>query len=247
VPHLPRIANFDDLDPLRAEPGVEVVIVEAGEPIPACDLILIPGSKSTLGDLAFLRAQGWDIDILAHHRRGGRVLGLCGGYQMLGRGVADPDGVEGGAGVVPGLGLLDVETTLTADKTTRAVSGHDVATGEHVAGYEIHLGVTTGPDAGRPMLDLGGRLDGARSMDGRVSGTYVHGLFAADGFRRAFLSLAPSDVAYEAEVEAALDALADHVEQHVDVDALLVIARYTSSATSAARSAAAKRSALAAR
>jgi adenosylcobyric acid synthase len=247
VPHLPRIANFDDLDPLRAEPGVEVVIVETGEPLPVCDLILIPGSKSTLGDLAFLRAQGWDIDILAHHRRGGRVLGLCGGYQMLGRSVADPGGVEGGAGVVPGLGLLDVETTLTADKRTRAVSGRDIATGEYIAGYEIHLGVTAGPDAARPTLDLGGRLDGARSMDGRVSGTYVHGLFAADGFRRAFLSLAPSDVAYEAEVEAALDALADHVEQHVDVDALLAIAGYTSSATSAARSTAAKRSALAAR
>jgi adenosylcobyric acid synthase len=241
VPRLPRIANFDDLDPLRAEPGVEVVIVGAGEPIPACDLILIPGSKSTIADLAFLRAQGWDIDILAHHRRGGHVLGLCGGYQMLGRSVADPDAVEGGTGEVPGLGLLDVETVLTPDKTTMVVSGRDVATGEHVEGYEIHLGVTNGADAGRPMLDLGGRLDGARSLDGRVSGTYVHGLFAADGFRRAFLRLAPSDVSYEAEVEAALDLLADHVEQYVAVDTVLAIAGYTSAATSARTSPATSR------
>jgi adenosylcobyric acid synthase len=246
VPHLPRIANFDDLDPLRAEPGVEVAIVEAGEAIPMCDLILIPGSKSTMADLAFVRAEGWDVDIAAHHRRGGRVLGLCGGYQMLGRSVADPQGVEGSVGSVPGLGLLDVETVLTPEKTTRAVSGRDVATGERVEGYEIHLGVTTGPDTVRPMLDLGGRLDGARSVDGRVSGTYVHGLFAANGLRRAFLALDPSDVAYETGVEAALDALADHIERYVDVEAVLGIAGY-SSASNAASSATAKRMTLATR
>jgi adenosylcobyric acid synthase len=247
VPHLPRIANFDDLDPLLAEPGVEVAIVEPGEPIPLCDLVLIPGSKSTIADLAFLRAQGWDVDILAHWRRGGRVLGLCGGYQMLGRTIADPEGVEGPAGVVAGLGLLDVETVLAADKTTRAVSGRDVATGERVGGYEIHLGVTTGGDTARPMLDLGGRLDGARSADGRVAGTYVHGLFAADGFRRAFLALDTSDIAYEAGVEAALDALADHLARHLDVDALLAIAGYTSSATTPATAATANRMTLATR
>jgi adenosylcobyric acid synthase len=231
VPHLPRIANFDDLDPLRAEPGVEVVIVESGDVFPECDLILLPGSKSTIADLAFLRAQGWDIDIVAHYRQGGRVLGLCGGYQMLGRTISDPDGMEGPSGIVAGLGLLDIATTLTSDKTTVAVSGREIATGEAVRGYEIHLGVTQGPDCSRPMLDLGGRLDGARSVDGRVAGTYVHGLFATDGFRRAFLALEPSDVAYEADVEAALDALAVHVERHVDVDALLEIAGYTSSAS----------------
>jgi adenosylcobyric acid synthase len=228
VPRLPRIANFDDLDPLCAEPDAEVALVEAGEVFPDADLILIPGSKSTIADLAFLRAQGWDTDIIAHYRRGGRVLGVCGGYQMLGRTIADPHGVEGPAGSVAGLGLLDVATALAVDKTTVAVSARDVATGLHVAGYEIHLGLTTGPDTARPLLDLGDRVDGARSPDGRVSGTYVHGLFASDEFRRAFLSLADSGVDYETDVEAALDALAEHVEAHVDVDGLLKIAGYTS-------------------
>ncbi|MEJ0012976.1 MAG: cobyric acid synthase [Bauldia sp.] len=226
VPHLPRIANFDDLDPLRAEPDVSVVLVEPGEVFPEADVILVPGSKSTIADLAFLRAQGWDIDIIAHHRRGGRVVGLCGGYQMLGRSIADPDGVEGSATTAAGLGLLDVATVLGSDKATRAVSGRDIATGEPIAGYEIHLGVTFGPDCARPVVDLGGRVDGARSLDGRVVGTYVHGLFAADGFRRAFLDLPPSDVAYEAMVEATLDALADHLERHIDIAALLAIAGY---------------------
>ena len=202
-PALPRIANFDDLDPLRLEPDVSVVIVQPGEPLPGdADLVLLPGSKSTIADLAFLRAQGWDIDILAHRRRGGSVLGLCGGYQMLGRTIADPDGIEGPPGTVAGLGLLDVETVLGADKTTVAGRrARHVATGEPVAGYEIHLGRTTGPDCARPMLDLGGRADGATSPDGLVAGTYVHGLFAADAFRRAFLAALgapPSALRYEA-------------------------------------------------
>ncbi len=123
VPMLPRIANFDDLDPLRMEPGVSVRLVQPGEALPVADLVLLPGSKSTISDLAFLRAQGWDIDIAAHVRRGGRVLGLCGGYQMLGKRIADPDGVEGTPGTVDGLGLLDVETVLTADKTTTPCRG----------------------------------------------------------------------------------------------------------------------------
>jgi adenosylcobyric acid synthase len=246
VPHLPRIANFDDLDPLRAEPGVSVVLVEPGEAFPVADVILIPGSKSTIADLAFLRAQGWDVDILAHRRRGGRVVGLCGGYQMLGRSLSDPDGIEGTAGTVAGLGLLDVETVLGANKSTRAVAGRDLASGEAIAGYEIHLGTTAGPDSARPAVDLGGRLDGARSMDGAVVGTYVHGLFAADGFRRAFLDLPPSGVAYEAMVEATLDALADHLERHLDIDALLAIAGYSRTASSAPTTTTANRNALAA-
>ena len=228
---LPRIANFDDLDPLRAEPGVSIVLVRPGEAIPgAAALVLIPGSKATIADLTYLRAQGWDIDIRAHVRRGGRVLGLCGGYQMLGRTIADPDGVEGRAGMVDGLALLDVETTLGGDKTTVAVSGRDVATGEAVSGYEIHLGRTSGPDCSRPFLDLGGRPDGARSADQLVAGTYVHGIFAADGFRRAYLAglgAPASEVAYEAGVEATLDALAEHLERHVDIDAVLRIAGVT--------------------
>jgi adenosylcobyric acid synthase len=227
VPRLPRIANFDDLDPLRAEPDVAVTVVEPGAPLPDCDLVLLPGSKATIADLAALRREGWDIDILAHRRRGGAVLGLCGGYQMLGTSIADPDGIEGPPGEVPGLGLLDARTVLGGDKSTVNVSGRHLASGEAVAGYEIHLGRTDGPDCARPLLDIEGRLDGAQSKDGLVTGTYVHGLFAADGFRRAFLAGfgARSDAAYEAGVERALDALAAHLEKHLDIEAILAIAR----------------------
>ena len=226
VPALPRIANFDDLDPLRLEPDVRVVIVEPGTPFPFAHLIVIPGTKATIADLRFLHRQGWDIDILAHHRRGGRVLGLCGGYQMLGRAIADPDGIEGAVETVAGLGLLDVTTVLSGDKTTLPVSGRHVASGQNIDGYEIHLGATSGPDCDRPVVDLGGRLDGATSADGLIAGTYVHGLFASDSFRRAFLAEAgiASSLAYEASVEAALDGLADHLERHVAIDRLLEIA-----------------------
>ena len=226
VPALPRIANFDDLDPLRLEPDVRLVIVEPGRPIPFADLILIPGTKSTIADLRFLHEQGWDIDILAHHRRGGRVLGLCGGYQMLGRAIADPDGVEGAAETVAGLGLLDVTTVLCGDKTTLPVAGRHLASGEAIAGYEIHLGDTSGPDCARPVVDLGGRPDGATSTDGLVAGTYVHGLFGSDAFRRAFLAGfgAGSSLAYEVSVDETLDGLADHLERHVAIDRLLEIA-----------------------
>jgi adenosylcobyric acid synthase len=230
VPELPRMANFDDLDPLRMEPGVSVVIVPPGRPIPAeARLVLIPGSKSTIADLAFLRAQGWDIDIAAHVRRGGRVLGLCGGYQMLGRSISDPEGVEGPAGTVAGLGLLAVDTELSPDKTTLSVHGRYVASGEPITGYEIHLGRTKGPDCARPLVEIEGRPYGATSADGSVAGTYVHGLFGADGFRRVFLAglgAPASDVAYEAAVEAALDGLAAHLEKHVDIDRILTIAGY---------------------
>jgi adenosylcobyric acid synthase len=237
VPALPRIANFDDLDPLRLEPDVNLVVVRSGMPIPASvDVILIPGSKATIADLAALRAEGWDIDIAAHRRRGGRVLGICGGFQMLGRTLADPHGIEGPRQTVPGLGLLAVETELTPDKTTVAVAGRHLASGETVTGYEIHLGVTSGPDTERSLLDLDGRRDGAQSPDGLVAGTYVHGLFAADGFRRAYLASlgGASSVAYETTVETALDALAEHLEAHLDVDRLLAIAGYVSRTTSAA-------------
>ena len=228
VPMLPRIANFDDLDPLRAEDGVSVVMVRPGEPLPAsAGLVLIPGSKATIADLAFLRAEGWDVDIAAHRRRGGAVLGLCGGYQMLGRSLADPDGVEGPPGTVPGLGLLAVDTVMTGDKVTVPVRGRDPLSGAPVAGYEIHIGRTAGADCGRPFLDLGGRPDGARSADGRVAGTYVHGLFADDSFRAAYLArlgAAASGLDYERSVEEVLDALAAHLERHLAVDRLIEIA-----------------------
>jgi len=230
VPRLSRIANFDDLDPLRAEPDVTLEIVLHGNPLPAdADIVLLPGSKATLADLALLRSEGWDIDILAHARRGGLVVGLCAGYQMLGRSVADTEGTEGRAGTVPGLGLLDVETELGGDKQLVAVSGVELATGTAVTGYEMHIGRTRGPGLERPMLRLGRRADGAVSDAGNVMGCYVHGLFAADGFRAAFLDRIAggrvAQTAYEAGVEAALDGLASHLEASLDLDRLLHSAR----------------------
>ncbi len=229
VPRLPLIANFDDLDPLAAEPDVALDLVEPGRALPGdADLVLIPGSKATLADLAYLREQGWDVDISAHRRRGGRVLGLCGGYQMLGTRVADPDGIEGAPGEAQGLGFLDVATTLMPAKRLAEVAGTCALSGEAVRGYEMHMGETQGPDRARPMLELAGRGEGARSPDGRVEGSYLHGLFAADRFRHAYLNRiaarATSGVAYEHEVEAALDAIAGHLEACIDLDRLLEIA-----------------------
>ncbi|HEY8337602.1 MAG TPA: cobyric acid synthase [Tardiphaga sp.] len=228
VPILARIANFDDLDPLGMEPSVKLVFIRPGEPIPGnADVVILPGSKSTIGDLAYLRAQGWDIDIKAHVRRGGHLLGLCGGYQMLGRTIADPDGVDGAPGSIEGLGLLAVDTLMSADKSTTLVSGIHCATGAAVAGYEIHLGRSEGADCARPLLMIGDRPDGAIAPNGRVQGTYVHGLFTGDAFRKAWLANLgiASQLAYDAQIEAALDALADHFEAHLDIDALLKIAR----------------------
>jgi adenosylcobyric acid synthase len=228
VPMLARIANFDDLDPLSMEPGVRLLFVRPGEPIPGnADVVILPGSKSTIGDLGYLLAQGWDIDIQAHVRRGGHVLGLCGGYQMLGNSIADPDGVDGRPGTVEGLGLLDITTTMSGDKSTTLVSGIHCASGAAVEGYEIHLGRSDGADCARPVLTLDGRGDGASSANGRIQGTYVHGLFAGDMFRKAWLAQfgIVSKLAYETRIETALDALADHLEAHLDIDQLLKIAR----------------------
>jgi adenosylcobyric acid synthase len=229
VPRLPRIANFDDLDPLAAESDVALDIVEPGRPLPGdADLVLLPGSKSTLADLACLRAEEWDIDLLAHVRRGGRVLGLCAGFQMLGRRIADPEGIEGQPGEAAGLGLLDIETILRPEKTLREVEGRELATGRSVRGYEMHVGTTVGPGMARPMLSLTNGAAGAVSADGRVAGCYLHGLFASDAFRRAFVGslggVGDAGLAYEARIEATLDALAVHLEQHLDVAALLEIA-----------------------
>ncbi len=231
VPQLARIANFDDLDPLIAEPDVAVDFVEAGRALPGdADLVILPGSKATLADLDFLRAQGWDIDLAAHLRRGGRVLGICGGYQMLGRRVSDPEGIEGPMGVAAdGLGLLDVETVLTGDKALKEVRGIHLESAAALHGYEMHVGVTEGPGLTRPFLDLDGRWEGAVSADGKVAGCYLHGLFAADAFRAAFLGAlkdrAASGLAYDAQVEAVLDQLAAHLEAHLDLERVLDIAR----------------------
>ncbi len=204
-------------------------MIRPGEAIPGdATLVIIPGSKSTRGDLAFLRAQGWDIDLLAHYRRGGQVLGLCGGYQMLGRSVADPEGIEGPAGDTPGLGLLDVTTVMTAQKSLSRVDAVHAASGESMSAYEIHIGRSDGPDRARPFAFVGGAPEGAMSEDGRVQGTYLHGLFTSDRFRRAYLDrlgIAGTDQGYSARVEQTLDALADHIEAHLDVDGLLALAR----------------------
>ncbi len=230
VPVLPRISNFDDLDPLRSEPGVAVAMIEAGRPIPAdVDLILLPGSKATIDDLAALRAEGWDIDIRAHVRRGGRVLGLCGGYQMLGKRISDPAGIEGPPRTVEGLGLLDVETEFGTEKTLAAVAGKLNINAAPFQGYEMHVGQTTGPDTTLPMLTFAdGRSDGATSPDGRVAGCYVHGIFSSDAARAAILStfgVEASGTSYEAEIDDILDGFAEHLARHVAIDNLLSLAK----------------------
>jgi adenosylcobyric acid synthase len=227
VPVLPWIANFDDFDPLLAEPDVAVEFVPRGRALPPCDVVVLAGSKATIADLAALRAEGWDIDLAAHRRRGGRILGICGGYQMLGRSVADPQGLEGPPGEVAGLGLLEVATVLGGQKVLAPVAGTWL--GHAFRGYEMHLGRTEGADADRPVLRLAdGRAEGACSADGLVQGVYVHGLFAADAARAAFvagLGGAPGGVVHTALVQATLDALAAHLEAHVDVDRLIGLAQ----------------------
>jgi len=228
VPILPHIANFDDLDPLEAEPAVDLVKVRPGAALPGdAALVILPGSKATIADLAALRRAGFHIDIAAHLRRGGVVLGLCGGYQMLGRAIRDPAGVEGPAGVADGLGLLDIETVLSDEKRLEPVSGN--ADGVPFSGYEMHMGVTTGADCARPFGRLSdGTPDGARSADGRVIGTYIHGLFGDDRQRSAWLErlgAGPSAVAHDGLVESTLDRLAAHLAEHVDVERLLGLAK----------------------
>ncbi len=230
VPVLSRIANFDDFDPLRSEPDVTLSMVKQGEPIPAdADLIILPGSKSTIGDLRDLRQTGWDVDIAAHVRRGGSVLGICGGYQILGRRVSDPRGIEGPAGDAEGLGLLDVDTELVPRKVVRNVTGRSIEGDHKISGYEIHMGRTSGSDCERPLLTIDGRPDGASSPDGRISGCYMHGLFGEDAFRRHFLAQLGASgeggTGYAQGVDHALDELAASLEDVLDIDSLLKLAR----------------------
>ena len=229
VPMLGRIANFDDLDPLKAEPQVEVVFVPPGKPLPAdAGLVVIPGSKSTIGDLLKFRENGWDRDLAAHRKRGGHVVGICGGFQMLGRTVRDPDGIEGSVTEAEGLGLLDIETVMEPEKTVRNVSARSVQFDLPLEGYEIHLGRTTGPDTLRPSAIINGADDGAVSADGKVLGTYMHGLFGADAFRGKFLEslgIKGGGIDYRAEVERALDEVAAELETHLDCDAIFELAR----------------------
>lgn len=225
VPLLPFISNFDDLDPFRLEPAVSLHLVRPGDPLPPCDLVILPGSKSTIADLHALRDAGWNIDLKAHVRRGGYVVGLCGGYQMLGKQISDPDGREGPPGTTPGLGLLDVETRLTAHKQLREIKGKTLSDGIEFAGYEMHLGVTERGNQARPAIQFDdGQFDGATSPDGRVMGCYIHGLFAKDRQRQTWIARlggAASLTDYEGKIEATLDALAAHLERHLDIPALL--------------------------
>ena len=225
----PRISNFDEFDPLRLEDGIDLQFLRPGTPIPGdASVVILPGSKATIADLAALRDAGWDIDLAAHLRRGSRVLGICGGYQMLGRSISDPDGREGQSGSVTGLGLLDVETTLSSDKALREVRGTLASDDVSFHGYEMHIGRTEGPAAQSPFLTFSdGRRDGAVAAGGQVAGCYVHGLFADDGLRAHWLrglGATPSGLAYEDDVDATLDALAAHLERHVDITRILALA-----------------------
>ncbi|HMF05739.1 MAG TPA: cobyric acid synthase [Methylocella sp.] len=230
VPILPGISNFDDLDPFYLEPEVRIVMVRSGETLPAdAALVILPGSKTTIAGLAAFRREGWDIDLFAHLRRGGHVFGLCGGYQMLGKIIRDPLGAEGAPGEAEGLGLLDIETQLEGAKLLLPVEGANARGGAAFRGYEMHIGRTFGPDRARPLLRFSdGRNDGAVSPDGRVSGCYVHGLFASTAQRSALLSRIGgkgSGISYDESLDAALDAIAGHLEKHIDLDRLLKLAR----------------------
>ena len=230
VPVLKRIANFDDLDPLANEPDVALTLVGEGEAIPGdADLVIIPGSKSTISDLAYLREQGWDVDIKAHVRRGGMVLGLCGGYQMLGRRITDLGGVEGSSRGVDGLGHLDVETVLGEEKTLTRVRAYSKKLNANLDGYEIHMGQTDGSDCERPFLTVDGNPEGALSLDEKIIGTYLHGIFSGNEFRDAFLSNLMfmcerngeiGKLDFECEVDGTLDELALGISQDINIDSL---------------------------
>jgi adenosylcobyric acid synthase len=231
---LSRVANFDDMDPLAAEPNVNLRWINPGHPIPSeTDVVILPGSKATRADLAVLRREGWDIDILAHARRGGRVVGLCAGFQMLGRVVRDPLGIEGEPGETLGLGLLDIETEIGSEKRLIEIDCREQRSGCRITGYEMHMGRTSGIGLARPWLVLDdgageARPEGAMTAGGRVMGGYLHGIFGADAFRAHWLEQVGAQAAridFEARVEAALDDLADHCEACLDLGALLNLAR----------------------
>ena len=240
APLLSRLANFDDADPLRFEPDVDFTFVPPGRPIPRdVDVVILFGTKSTLGDLAFLREQGWDHDVMAHARNGGRVLGVCGGFQMLGHRLHDPTGADGPVGSLNGLGLLDIETRMAGEKTVRPARGRCTLSGASVTGYEIHTGQSDGRALSRPLFQLETGPDGARSQDGLIEGTYLHGLFGNDAYRHAWLSRLRATTAtalqYEASVEAALDDVAATLADSMNTDALFSAARRPSHVESAAQ------------
>ena len=228
VPLMPRISNHTDLDPLRLHPGVDLRFIGAGDAIPPADLILLPGSKSVAADLAWLRSQGWAEAIARHLRYGGKLIGVCGGFQMLGRAIHDPLGLEGEPGTTAGLGWLDMETRLAAEKRLTNSRGYLTlelnSSKTAVTGYEIHAGVTSGPALARPALQLADGPDGAISADGQILGTYLHGLFEHPDACDALLAWAgldrPQSRDYAELREADIERLADAVETHLDTATL---------------------------
>ncbi|WP_122583290.1 cobyric acid synthase [Pseudomonas viridiflava] len=221
VPVLPRISNHTDFDPLRLHPQVNLQFVGPGQAIPPADLVILPGSKSVRSDLAYLRANGWEDAIQKHLRYGGKVMGICGGLQMLGEQMHDPLGLEGAAGSSPGLGLLAMSTVLESEKQLRNVRGRLTLEDAEVSGYEIHAGVTTGAALEQAAVRLDdGRCDGAQSADGQILGTYLHGLFESPAACSALLRWAGlrdvQEVDYHALRERDIERLADLVEKHLD-------------------------------
>ena len=216
---LPRIANFDDLDPISNDSELNFSLLKDGQSLPGnAKLVIIPGSKSTRSDLDFIIRQGWDIDLLAHYRRGGHILGICGGYQILGKEIEDISGIEGSAGKSKGLGFLDVRTVMTPEKSLAKVKAVHAVTGLPISGYEIHIGRTEGPDCKQPFARIGNKDEGAMSLDGRICGSYIHGMFSGDEFRRSFfrnIGLESAKFSYEQSINDNLDALADHLESHI--------------------------------
>lgn len=230
VPATPRISNHTDFDPLRLHPQVELRFIGPGETIPPADLIILPGSKSVRADLAWLRKHGWETEIHRHLRYGGKVIGICGGFQMLGKHVHDPYGLEGEVGSSNGLGLFDLETTLARDKQLRNVRGTLSLAHAPITGYEIHAGATTGPALARPAVHLEHRCDGALSEDGQILGTYLHGLFESPPACAALLAWSGLDdvqtIDYHAQREASIERLADAVAVYLDTARLQSIFKH---------------------
>ena len=227
VPALPRISNHTDFDPLRLHPQVDFRFIAPDETPPAADLVILPGSKNTRADLAWLRAQGWDDYLKRHLRYGGKVIGICGGFQMLGKLVVDPVGLEGIPGTSNGLGYLDMTTVLEPEKQLRNVAGTLTLDGAPVSGYEIHAGISAGPALDYPAVRLGERGDGALSEDGQILGTYLHGLFESPAGCDALLRWAGLGEAatpdYHALRERAIERLADAVEEHLDMGKIMAL------------------------
>ncbi len=226
VPVLTRVSNHTDFDPLRMHPQVNLMLVGKGEPLPPCDLVIIPGTKNVRDDLAYLKEQGWDQQIQRHLRLGGKLMGICGGYQMLGQTIADPLGIEGKAGESQGLGYLDVTTVLEQEKQLKQVSGTLTLPNQAsvpVRGYEIHAGVTTGVQVDAP-IQLESGLDGQLGVDNQVFGTYLHGIFERQEACDAILSWAGLEATQTPDFdqirEQGIDRVADTIEQYLDLEAL---------------------------